>query len=357
VGQYPSALAVVGQTIFVGNGKGTGFENSSVIVDNSGRVPNVPNDRFPTGAGRGMKAGGEYSVAIVAGNVSAIKVPDNAQLAAYTREVMRNDGLLDAPRASLFRGRSPIRHVIYVIKENRTYDQLFGDIERAGDGTRADGDPALAIFGAGDAARSPKNAPQNVTPNQRALALRFGLLDRFFVNAEASADGHNWSTAAFSNDYVDKAFRWNYSSRGHGYDFEGFVRLPSVEPIKDKPPLFTHEVTSTELADFMRRFVPYLNHAESISEPASLYLWDAAARAKLSYRNYGEYLGTLSADELRAINTNKKRTYPDLSETVQAFPTKKSLEGHHSTTYRNFDLNTPDSMTRAFAARRAWANG
>jgi YVTN family beta-propeller protein len=344
-GQYPSALAVVGQTIFVGNGKGTGFENSSVIVNNSGRVPSVPNDRFPSGAGRGMRAGGEYSVAIVAGNVSAIKVPDDAQLAAYTREVMRNDGLLDAPRASLFRGRSPIRHVIYVIKENRTYDQLFGDIERAGDGTRADGDPALAIFGAGLAARSPKNAPQNVTPNQRALALRFGLLDRFFVNAEASADGHNWSTAAFSNDYVDKAFRWNYSSRGHGYDFEGFVRLPNVEPIKDKPPLFPREVTSTELADFMRRYVPYLNNSESISEPASLYLWDAAARAKLSYRNYGEYLGTFSADELRAINTNKKRTYPDLSETVQAFPTKKSLEGHHSMTYRNFDLYTPDSMT------------
>ncbi|MDT7540823.1 MAG: hypothetical protein QOE33_727 [Acidobacteriota bacterium] len=345
VGQYPSALAVVGPTIFVGNGKGTGFENSSVIVDNSGRVPNVPNDRFPMGAGRGMKAGGEYSVAIVAGNISAIKTPDDAQLNAYTREVMRNDGLLDAPRASLFRGRSPIRHVIYVIKENRTYDQLFGDITSAGDGTRADGDPALAIFGAGDAARSPKNAPQSVTPNQRALALRFGLLDRFFVNAEASADGHNWSTAAFSNDYVDKAFRWNYSGRGHGYDFEGFVRLPDVQPIKDKPPLFPHEVTSAELADFMRHFVPYLNNSESISEPASLYLWDAAARAGLSYRNYGEYLGTISEAELRAINTNKKRTYPDLSETVQAFPTKKSLEGHHSTTYRNFDLYTPDSMT------------
>jgi YVTN family beta-propeller protein len=349
-GQYPSAVAVVaasdGETIFVGNGKGTGFENSSVIVDNSGRVPNAPNDRFPSGSGRGMKAGGEYSPAIVAGNISAIHAPDAARLAAYTRQVMRNDGLLDAPRASLFRGvRSPIKHVVYVIKENRTYDQLFGDIARAGDSSRADGDSALAIFGAGEAARSPQGQTQNVTPNQRALALRFGLLDRFFVNAEASADGHNWSTAAISNDYTDKAFRWNYSSRGRTYDFEGFVRLPNYRVIKDKPPLFPRAVTAEELADFMRRFVPYLNNSESISEPASLYLWDAAARAGLSYRNYGEYLGTISASDIVAVNSNQRRKYPDLSPTVQAFPTKKSLEGHHSTTYRNFDMYTPDAMT------------
>src|SRR4029079_18434466 len=113
-----------------------------------------------------------------------------------------------------FPAGSPIKHVIYVIKENRTYDQIFGDVEKSGDGTKADGDSSLAIFGSGAAAARPEGARQNITPNHRALALRFGLFDRFFVNSEASPDGHNWSTAAFSTDYVDKAYRWNYSRRG-----------------------------------------------------------------------------------------------------------------------------------------------
>lgn len=345
-GQYPSAVAVVGQTIFVGNGKGTGFENSSVIVDNSGRAPNLPNDRFPAGTGtRGMKAGGEYSVAIVAGNISAIRAPDAGALAAYTRQVMRNDGLLDAPRANLFAGRSPFRHVIYVIKENRTYDQLFGDVARAGDGTAADGDASLAIFGAGDAARSPKNAAQNVAPNQRALALRFGLLDRFFVNAEASADGHNWSTAAITSDYTDKAFRWNYASRGHGYDFEGFNQLPDMGWKKDTPPILPPPVSANDLANFVKRYVPYLHGSRDVAEPDSLYLWDAAARAGLSYRNYGEFIGTESEEFVRTVNADQKRKYPDLTPTAFAVPTKRSLEGHFSQTYRNFDLSTPDAMT------------
>ena len=75
-GQYPSAVAVAGQTIFVGNGKGTGVENSSVVVNNSGRTPNAPNDRFPAGSGRGSLQGGEYSVSLVVGNISAIPTPD-----------------------------------------------------------------------------------------------------------------------------------------------------------------------------------------------------------------------------------------------------------------------------------------
>ncbi|MCA1818250.1 MAG: beta-propeller fold lactonase family protein, partial [Acidobacteria bacterium] len=357
-GQYPSGVAVVGQTIFVGNGKGTGFENSSVVVDNSGRAPNAPNDRFPAGTGRAMKTGGEYSVAIVSGNISAIRVPDAARLAAYTRQVMTNDGLVGRPRASLFRGASPIRHVIYVIKENRTYDELFGDIAASGDGTRADGDPALAIFGAGEASRSPKNEPQNVTPNQRALALRFGLLDRFFVNAEASADGHNWSTAAITSDYTDKAFRWNYASRGHGYDFEGFNQLPSMSPSKDVPPVLPPPVTSEDLANFERRFIPYLQGRSDVAEPASLYLWDAAARAGLSYRNYGEFIGTESESFVRSVNADARRKYPDTSATAFAVPTKRALEGHHSTSYRNFDTLTPDAMTTdSYRAARAASVG
>src|SRR2546425_10031419 len=93
-GQYPSALAVVGQTIFAGNGKGTGVENSSVVVNNSGRAPNAPNDRFPAGSGRGGGQGGQYSVSLVIGNISAFAIPDDPALAQYTQQVMRNNNLL-----------------------------------------------------------------------------------------------------------------------------------------------------------------------------------------------------------------------------------------------------------------------
>ena len=344
-GQYPSAVAVVGQTIFIGNGKGTGVQNSSMVVDNSGRVPNAPNERFPAGSGRAGGQGGQYSVALVVGNISAVNLPDDPALARYTQQVMRNNGLLGPRQTSLFPGRSPIKHVIYIIKENRTYDQVFGDVEKSGDGTKADGDASLAIFGAGAAASRVNGQRQDITPNHRALALRFGLFDRFFVNSEASPDGHNWSTAAFSTDYVDKAFRWNYSRRGRTYDFEGFNRLPNYEPVRNVPSLFGPNATSGDVVNFMQRYVPYLNGARDIAEPETLYLWDAAARARLTCRNYGEFLATLSEADVSAIRSNRTKTYPDLTPTISTFATKKSLEGRFNRDYRNFDMDTPDSMT------------
>ena len=344
-GQYPSAIAVVGEMIFVGNGKGTGVQNSSLVVDNSGRVPNAPNDRFPVGAAPGRRQGGQYSGSIVVGNISAIRTPDDPSLAQYTQQVMRNNGLLGPRLTRLFPGRSPIKHVIYVIKENRTYDQVFGDVEKSGDGTKADGDPSLAIFGAGEAAARPDGQRQDISPNHRALALRFGLLDRFFVNAEASPDGHNWSTAAFSTDYVDKAFRWDYSRRGRTYDYEGFNRLPNYAPLRGAPPLFGPTAKAEDVANFMRRFIPYLHGSRDVAEPETLYLWDAAARAGLSYRNYGEFIATLSEADIKEVRENRSKTYPDVTPTVSAFPTKKSLEGRFSTEYRNFDMATPDAIT------------
>ena len=344
-GQYPSAVALVGKTIFVGNGKGTGVRNSSLVVDNSGRVPNAPNERFPMGTGRAAGQGGQYSTALVVGNISAVSLPDDPALARYTQQVMRNNGLLGPRQVRLFPGRSPIKHVIYVIKENRTYDQLFGDLPASGNGSKADGDPSLAIFGASDAAATLDGERQDITPNHRALALRFGLLDRFFVNSEASPDGHNWSTAAFSTDYVDKAFRWNYSRRGRTYDYEGFNRLPNYEPLRGAPSLFGPTVEKEDIANFMRRFIPYLHGSRDVAEPETLYLWDAAARAGLSYRNYGEFVATLSEADVKAIRENRSKSYPDLSPTVSAFPTKKSLEGRFSNDFRNFDMQTPDAMT------------
>lgn len=347
-GQYPSAIAFARGHLFVGNGKGTGFENSSLVVNNTGRAPNAPNDRFPVGTGRGAGAGGELSIALISGNISRVSLPDERTLARYTQDVMRNNNLIGAPTTRLFPGASSIKHVIYVIKENRTYDQIFGDVARSGDGTPADGDATLAIFGAGDAAQSvtsKANTRQDITPNHRALALRFGLFDRFFVNSEASPDGHNWSTAAFSTDYTDKAYRWHYSGRGRTYDFEGFNRLPNIAPLSNAPPFFAAPVDADRIAENMRRYIPYLNNNRDVAEPESLYLWDACKRAGLTFRNYGEFVATVSENDVAAINANKTKTYPDTSPTLRAVPTKRTLENNHSPTFRNYDLNTPDAIT------------
>lgn len=347
-GKYASAVAVVGKSLFIANGKGTGMDNSSVHINETGLYPNMPNKEFP---GDSYNKRGLYSASAVSGNISLVDVPDEKQLFAYTQTVMRQNGLLGREKRSIFAGgRSPFKHVIYVIRENRTYDQVFGDLPASGDGSKADGDPSVAIFGSGEAARSPKGEPQNITPNARALAQRFGLLDRFFVNAEASPDGHNWSTAAFSNDYIDKAFRWNYSRRGRTYDFEGFNRLPSYNPPSGQPPVslppvFDLPASGEDVANFLKRYVPYLNGARDIGEPETLYLWDAASRAGKSYRNYGEYVATVSEADVAELNTRKSKRYPDISATQTAFATKKSLEGHISTTTRNFDMDTPDIMS------------
>jgi YVTN family beta-propeller protein len=343
-GQYPSAVAVADGKLFIGNGKGTGFESSSLRANNSGRTPNPPNAAFPPNAEKNRQ-GGQYSGSIVSGNISMLTLPEAPVLARYTQQTMQNDGLMDFAPPNLFSGRNPIKHVIYIIKENRTYDQVFGDVKNSGNGNSADGESNLAIFGNGAAARRPDGSPQAVTPNHHALAQRFGLFDRFFVNSEASPDGHNWATAAFSTDYVDKGFRWEYSSRGRTYDWEGFNRLPDYEPPGDlEVGKFKGDVLEA-LTDLLVQHVPYRQGFTDLAEPKTLYLWDAAARAGLTYRNYGEFVTVISTKDVEAAGQKRHKNYPDISEAVRAIPTKESLEHHHSLTFRSFDLAAPDSMT------------
>ncbi len=343
-GQYPSAVAVADGKLFVGNGKGTGFEPSSMRVNNGGRTPNPPNAAFPAKPEKNRQ-GGQYSGSIVSGNISMVELPDEPALARYTQQTMQNDGLMDYAPPKLFTGESPIKHVVYIIKENRTYDQVFGDVKTSGDGHPADGEPAFAIFGNGDTARRPDGAAQSVTPNHHALAQRFGLFDRFFVNSEASPDGHNWATAAFSTDYVDKSFRWNYSDRGRTYDFEGYNRLPDYEPPGElQLDKFKGDALAA-LTDLLEKHLPYRQGFTDLGEPKTLYLWDAAARAGLTYRNYGEFITVISEKDVDAAGHKQHKEYPDISKAVRDIPNKPSLANHHSTSFRSFDVTSPDSMT------------
>jgi len=222
---YPTAVALSadGRTIYVANGKGLGAG---------------PNPQGPT-APHQRRA--EYIGSLIVGSVSAIPRPDAAALRRYTRQVLANSPYRDAllarvpwpaaspiPRSSA--EPSPIRHVLYVIRENRTYDQVFGD------DPRGDGDPRLALFN------------DSVTPNAHALARQFVLFDNFYVNGDVSADGHMWTDAATAGDYTDKTWPANYSGRRE-WDF--LAGLPVLDPLAG-------------------------------------YLWDDAIHAGVSVRNYGE---------------------------------------------------------------------
>jgi YVTN family beta-propeller protein len=235
-GWYPTAVTFdrEGKRIFVLSGKG---------------LSPAANVRGPGPGIRG--ADGQYIAALLQGTISEIPVPDEAALAALTKRVYDvtpyDDKTrlspafapIDSPIPNRVGRPSPIKYVFYVIRENRTYDQVFGDI---GSGN---GDPTLTLFG------------ESITPNAHALAREFVLLDNFYVDAEVSFDGHAFSTGAYATDAVEKIWPTNYGQRGGIYLSEGGGEQRN----------------------------PYGN----LSAPPRGYIWDVATRAGVTVRSYGEF--------------------------------------------------------------------
>jgi hypothetical protein len=192
----------------------------------------------------------------MAGAVSVLPTPDTTTLAEYSRKVYTLTPYSDAIRLApanipigspiprTVGGSSPIKHVFYVIRENRTYDQVLGDV------TAGNGAPELALFG------------KDTTPNAHALAQNFVLFDNFYVDADVSYNGHAYSTAAYATDFIEKTWQTYYANRGGLYMGEGFGALRN----------------------------PFGN----LTAPEQGYLWDYARRAKVSVRSYGEYVNNLS---------------------------------------------------------------
>ena len=229
VGWFPSALALIGDTLHVVNAKGRGTAPN----------PRLPQPGVTDAAARAVN----YTAGQINGTITRVAQSQfaGAALDALTARVARANHWNDPASAA---GMPPVTHVIYVIKENRTYDQVLGDMPQG------DGDSSLVFF------------PRPNSPNHHALAERFGLFDRFFVNAEVSADGHNWSMAAYTTDYTQKTVPSNYSSRGRTYDYEGANRGR----------------------------VPTDDGDDDVAEPANGYLWDLAQRKGISFRNFGEFV-------------------------------------------------------------------
>ncbi|MBH8568758.1 bifunctional YncE family protein/alkaline phosphatase family protein [Microvirga sp. STS02] len=256
-GWYPTAVRVVGQQLLIANGKGS---------------TSKPNPDGPNPVRDDGEKGKGYIGGLLLGSLSRLPVPDEKALAAFSAQVYANtpftkarEAAPEVPAGSPVPQRvgeaSPIRHVFYIIKENRTYDQVLGDLPAG------NGDASLCLF------------PEKVTPNHHALTREFVLLDNFYVDAEVSADGHNWSTAAYATDYVEKNWPVSYSGRGGEYDFEG------------------------------RR--------GEVAEPKDGFLWDYCRRAGRSFRSYGEFV------------YKGKASVP-------------ALQGHFCEAYAGFDLHVRD---------------
>ncbi|OGT96950.1 MAG: hypothetical protein A3I79_02815 [Gemmatimonadetes bacterium RIFCSPLOWO2_02_FULL_71_11] len=259
---YPTSLLVLGDTVLVANGKGAGAGPNP-----QGPQPGRP--RPPRDQDRG------YTLAQIQGSlsISPLAPVGGGELAALTARVARANGWTgERSRASRY---PPIRHVIYILKENRTYDQVLGDL------AQADGDTSLVLFG------------RDVTPNHHTLAERFGIFDRFFVNAEVSADGHNWSMAAYASDYTQKTTPTNYAGDGRSYDYGGTNRGRIPE--------------------------------DDVAAPAQGYLWDLAERARISFRNFGEFTAEEGEGEARRYRG-----------------TKPFLAAHTDSLYPSFDMRIPD---------------
>ncbi len=220
----------------------------------------------------------QYIGTLLKGTLSFFKFPTSKQLAAYTRQVYVNTPYrpIESKEAAYESGNpipneakveSPIKYVFYFIKENRTYDQVFGDLPEG------NGDSSLVLFG------------ERVTPNIHKLAKEFVLLDNLYCDAEVSADGHNWSTAAYASDYVEKSWPNNYGGRGAPYDFEG---------------------------------------GRPAAAPGGGYIWDLCAKHDVSFKDYGEFVES------------------DPDDTTKNVANEKILLSHYDKAYRGWDLDFSD---------------
>ncbi len=189
------------------------------------------------------------------GSLAAVDV-GAVDLKAATAEVMQANRMRAAAERIQFAGGGErIKHVIYIIKENRTYDQIFGDLKQNGRPV-GNGDAGLAMYG------------ESVTPNQHELALQFGVLDNFFDSGEVSGDGHEWSNAAISTDYNERTWQPQYRNAQRTYDYEGVV------------------------ADGY----PLLQKIADVNEPASGYMWGNAEAHGRTHYNFGEFISSTFCD-------------------------------------------------------------
>jgi DNA-binding beta-propeller fold protein YncE len=246
---YPSALAVQGDDLLIATAKGQGAGPNKGLGKTTYEVRHHGHPYIPT---------------LLRGSIARLNIPSTLGKLDELTRVVEHDNLLhnDPATIQFAGGKNPIKHVIYVIKENRTYDQILGDLKVG------DGDPSLTMYGA------------DITPNEHNLALQFGVLDNFYDSGEVSGDGHLWSTAAITSDYNEKTWQIAYRGKERTYDFQGSVA--DEYPLEHNQP--------------------------DIDDPSTGFLWDNVAHHGLTYRDYGEFVNAGWCNKTRKATTPKQGT-------------------------------------------------
>jgi YVTN family beta-propeller protein len=320
----PMNVAVTGGKVYVATAKGKGTGPN-----------NFPQRQTELMKKRKMPVNSStYIATLLYGSLATLDPGAIEQhLKASTAEVLESNRMKAANDKIVFSDGSAnkIKHVIYIIKENRTYDQILGDLAKDGKPV-GNGDPSLAMYG------------EQITPNEHALALQFGVLDNFFDSGEVSGDGHVWSNAAIGTDYLEKSWEQDYRGGERGYDFEGVVSAG----------------------------YPLLQHIPDVTEPASGYLWTNLAKHGKTLYHFGEYISSVFCDEKPTSNPQEgpmlegepcknpeiKPGEPlpaDWGGGVNLWPwpiprmaknvaTKPELVGHFAIEAPDFNLRVPDQI-------------
>lgn len=313
-GWYPSAVAMNGKKLLVINSKGAAGPNPDACRDTLS---------IESGSSNACSAANQYVWQIEKAGLLSLPLPRPAQLARLTWKVAENSKFpIAKEREGLDRTikflRKKIEHVIYVVKENRTYDQVLGDL------TVGNGDPSLAIM-------SP------YSPNHKKLAMDFFILDNFYDSGETSGVGWNWTTAARTTDFTEKTQPVNYAGRGLTYDWEGGNRNINVaQEFADR--LATNPANPND-PDVLAGTADVAAPDSSEGEQGAGYLWDAALRAGKTIRNYGFYVGNVvSSNSL----TDEQLARPFDNGIVQVVATNKALAPYTDVYFRGYDQNASD---------------
>ncbi|HET9283500.1 MAG TPA: bifunctional YncE family protein/alkaline phosphatase family protein [Candidatus Angelobacter sp.] len=316
---YPNAASVSrnGKFLYVVNAK-------SIPGPNPG---NCRKD-FATKGDRPCALAQQYVWQLEKGGLTTIPLPGPVELKALTLQVSRNNHFAISAKQpesnALFAFlRTKIHHVIYIIKENRTYDQVLGDLEKG------NGDPRLALF------------PEPLAPNHHAIARQFVTLDNFYDSGEVSGVGWNWSTAARATDFVERTIPMNYADRGIGYDVEGMNRGINIgAPRGEERTHDEAEGLDDQLPGPADVAAP---DGPGEDETGAGYLWDSALRAKLTVRNYGFFANLAHY----SATPNGGPAVPLLHDPAAtgvrvAFPTNARLQDITDPYFRSFDMRFAD---------------
>lgn len=317
-GWYPESvsLSANGRRFFVVNGKS---------IPGPGCIDTASNTTYNS-----CWNGNEYAWQLEKAGFMSAPIPSGATLARLTLQVAANDNFAAATSAPTTRRlmaflRKHIKHIIYVIKENRTFDQVLGDLPRG------NGDPMLTLF------------PEATTPNHHALATQFVTLDAFQDAGETSGVGWNWTTSARTTDSVEKTQPPNYAGRGLAYDWEGTNRNINVGLAGLADRLAFNPATPGD-PDLLPGTADIAAGDPADGEAAEAgYLWDAALRKGLRVRNYGCF-GDLARSSVPIDNPIfiPLERHPFSANVRQFYPAKAALQNHSDLFYRGYDNKYPD---------------